>query len=323
MSRRPWKPSRRRASRAASRSQLGGARRGRGAPPLPDARREELLGRRGRHGLPRPPRLRLDAVGDPRQRVDAACLLRPRVALGAGLRDRRGRPAVAVGAARHGARAGRVPRRATARLPRTSASPRQRSSRSTRCSSGTRRRRAPTCCSRCSAGCRCSSSCAASTGRRRGPSPPGRRSGRSHSRRTTSRRSSSRPRRPGSCYKHRHRRAVWLATGGDRGMRPRAPAARPRAAREPRWIAESGFAGRSRPDPGDLPRRLRGAAAARVRGRGRRRRGCSRRLLAAPAAHRRRRPAARAARRRSRRGGRRDPGGCLRSWASTTSSTRT
>ena len=42
------------------------------------------------------------AAGDPRQRVDAAAVLRPRVAVDARLRHRRGRAALAVGAAGHG-----------------------------------------------------------------------------------------------------------------------------------------------------------------------------------------------------------------------------
>ena len=80
----------------------------------------------------------------PGARGDAVPLLRPRVALVARLRARRGRPPVALGARRHGDDPGRVRRGRRARLaPRRASSPRRSSPRS-RSWPGTRRRPART-----------------------------------------------------------------------------------------------------------------------------------------------------------------------------------
>ena len=62
------------------------------------ARSAELLVGRGGHGRPRRHGGRRAAADDPGDRVDAAAVLPPRVGLGAGLRERRDRPALALGA---------------------------------------------------------------------------------------------------------------------------------------------------------------------------------------------------------------------------------
>ena len=82
------------------------------------------------------------------------------MAVDAGRRHRRGRPALAVGAAGHGDDRRRLGARpAAGRRPRRRSPPR-RSSRSTRCSCGSARRRARTRCSRCWGRCRRCSGCA-------------------------------------------------------------------------------------------------------------------------------------------------------------------
>ena len=181
--RRPVAPARRRHARR------------RGAA-LRDARRAELLAGRARHGLAARPRPRRRARGGSALGGDAVRVLRRRLALGPGLRARRGGPPVALGARRRRRRS----RSRTARARRSSraarASSPRRSSPRTRSSSGTRRRPAPTRSSPSSARRRCSRSgmpCAAAAG----GSPRGRSSPRSRSRRTTSPSSSSRRRRSG------------------------------------------------------------------------------------------------------------------------------
>ena len=86
-----------------------------GCAAVLDARRSELLARRGGHGPPHPPAQPVrHARQDPRQRGHAAALLRPGLALDARLRDLRGGAALPVGADRDRHRAGRLPRDANA-----------------------------------------------------------------------------------------------------------------------------------------------------------------------------------------------------------------
>ena len=111
------------------------------------ARRPVLPPRRDRHRQPHPPRrLRPRDERGRVQRVDAAALLRPRLALDAAGRHRRIRAALAL-RRWPGWRRSRSPTwsgwSCAAAAP---ASWRRRWSRSTRCCSGTRRRRAPTRC---------------------------------------------------------------------------------------------------------------------------------------------------------------------------------
>ncbi len=119
-------------------------------PALRHARRPELSPRRDRHRQPRPARQLLARDGRGRlQRVGAAALLRARLALGPADRDRRVRLALALGAGRGRDRAGRLPARGgAARATRRDRRPPPWSP-STRCCSGTRRRRGPTRSSSC------------------------------------------------------------------------------------------------------------------------------------------------------------------------------
>ena len=89
-------------------------------PALRDARRPVLPPRRDRHRRPRPARqLRRRDERGRLQRVGAAALLRAGLGLDPADRDRRVRPALALGAGRGGDRPGRLPaRRGAARPPR-------------------------------------------------------------------------------------------------------------------------------------------------------------------------------------------------------------
>ena len=132
-----------------------------GGAALRHARRAELPPRRGRHRQPRPPRRLRPRDGRGRlQRVGAAALLRAGLGLDPADRDRRVRAALALGRW-PGWRRSRSP---TWSAPSCAAAApacwRRRWSRSTRCCSGTRRRRGPTRCWCCSARSRCSSACA-------------------------------------------------------------------------------------------------------------------------------------------------------------------
>ena len=119
---------------------LTAARRG---AALRHPRRPVLPPRRDRHRQPHPARRLRPRDGRGRlQRVGAAALLRARLALDAGDRHRGVRAALALGAGRGGDGAGRLPaRRSSCAAAAPGSSPR-RWSRSTRCCSGTRRRRA-------------------------------------------------------------------------------------------------------------------------------------------------------------------------------------
>ena len=89
---------------------------GRGVAPFRVAGRAELLVRRG-SGRPRAaPVVRFDGQLDGRPRDQSTAVLRPRVAVGARVRDRRSRAAVVVGAHRNRRDPGRLPVRPRARL---------------------------------------------------------------------------------------------------------------------------------------------------------------------------------------------------------------
>ena len=83
---------------------------------LPDPRPAELLAGRARHGLPPRPRPRGRPARGPADRGDALPLLRRRVGVELGLRARRGRAPLALGARGHRDHPGRVPRRRGARV---------------------------------------------------------------------------------------------------------------------------------------------------------------------------------------------------------------